>query len=61
MVGPDAYQIEETYGVKAFDVYGLSEIIGRGWRASAPLTTGSTSRRIILHRDNRPGERRGAA
>ena len=43
-------RIEDAAGIKAYDIYGLSEIIGRAWRSSAAARKGCTFSRIIFIR-----------
>ena len=42
--------IESHTRIKAYDIYGLSEITGPAWRASAPSSAACTSSRIISTR-----------
>ena len=55
-------RIQEDTGIRAYDIYGLSEIIGpgRGRRVPAPGRA-PPLRGPLLPGDHRPGDRRGAA
>jgi len=55
-------QIESRAGLQALDIYGLSEVMGPGWRASASRARmGRSSGGSFLSGDRRPGDRGGAA
>jgi phenylacetate-CoA ligase len=54
-------RIEADTGIRAFDIYGLSEIIGPGVASECPARRPARVRGPLLSRDHRPGNRRAAA